>query len=339
MLLLFSTKEINGDIAVDSLYIPVFKEKYKNFIEELSVNNRKIILFLNSWYKQYSDIFEIDGIAEIVYLDLFLYDTYRKLIVHQISPTINEYKLNPINNFLFLMNKPANVHRIGLLYKLYKNNLLNNCDYSFVIHNSFTDAECRKKMNFLSNEEFDIFYSATKRSLDLEFDLASVEQINHTHYTGIPYNQRLFESCNFQVISETHFDTTVWITEKTWISIANKRPFIIASYPGILKKLKSMGFKTFENYTIKPNYDSIVNDEERLDTIVENIKYWKNNIQNFYLDMVNDVEHNYNLFLEIAKHNENKVNDFINKYQLPLDCDFVRAYDNYKNQIWYKGLE
>lgn len=336
MVLLFSTKEINGDIAVDTNYIPEFKKKYKNFIEKLSIN-RTVILFLNSWYKQYSDIFEIKGITEVVYLDLFLYDTYRKLVVHNYSPLVSSYEIKNKNNYLFLMNKPANIHRIGLLYKLYNQNLLDNCTYSFIIHNSFTEKECRKKMNFLSDKEFDNFYQSTKKSLDLEYDPNNIEKINHTHYTGIPYDVELFNLCNFQLISETHFDTTVWITEKTWISIANKCPFIIASYPGILKKLKSMGFKTFENYTKIVDYDEIKNDENRINAIVENVKYWNSNIQNFYSNIVEDTEYNYQLFLKIAKSNEEVIDSFINKYQMPLTCDFVRAYDNYNNQIWYKG--
>jgi hypothetical protein len=338
MVLLFSTKEINGDIAVDANYIPEFRKKYKKFIEKLSIN-RTVILFLNSWYKQFSDIFEIAGVTEVIYLDLFLYDTYRKLVVHKYSPLVSSYKIQDKNNYLFLMNKPANIHRIGLLYKLYRNDLLGDCTYSFIIHNSFTDAECRKKMSFLTDNEFNEFYQSTKRSLDLDYDLTQIEQINHTHYTGIPYDFELFNLCNFQLISETHFDTTVWITEKTWISIANKKPFIIASYPGILKKLKSMGFRTFESYTKIPDYDEIKNDDDRLNAIVENVKYWNNNIKDFYSEILKDTEHNYQLFLKRAQFNESIINNFIDNYQLPLNCDFVRAYDNYNNQIWYKGIK
>lgn len=194
-------------------------------------------------------------------------------------------------------------------------------------------------MNFLSDKEFDEFYNKTKRSLDLDYDSKNIEKINHTHYTGIPYDHKLFEMCNFQLISETHFDTTAWITEKTWISIANKRPFIIASFPNTLEKLKSMGFRTFEKYTAVKHYDSIINDESRLDAIVKNIEYWNTNIKDFYSEIKEDTEYNFQNFLKIAKSNEEIVNNFISKYQLPLTCDFVRAYDNYINQIWYKGLE
>jgi hypothetical protein len=333
--ILICTKEINGDMAAAENYIPEFKKKFNRVIEQLKINNRKIVLFLNTWYKQYSDIFETNLIDEILYVDMFLYDTYRKLIIKQQSSIVEHYSAVPKNQFLFLINKPASRHRIELLYRLHQKNLLNNSVYSFVIHNNFTENQSRRILDFLSPEEFDVFYKQTARNLDLDYNPNKVEQVNHTHYTGIPYDYSLFRDCNFQLISETHFDITVWITEKTWISIVNKRPFIVAAYPGFLKRLKELGFKTYENYLLHKNYDEIVSDDERLNLIVENTQYWLENIQKYEEDIKKDTDHNFSLFLKYAENNQKKLDDFNYRYKINFN---LLGYSNYTDQIWYKGI-
>jgi len=335
------TKEINGDLAVAENYETSFKQKYQKLFRDLKKNNIRIFLFLNTWYYQYRNIFNISEIDEIVYIDAFLYSTYRKLIIEKQSPIIEKYQQKETNKFLCLINKPANPHRIGLIYKLSQRNLLKDSIYSFIIHNSFTYDECRGVMHFLTDEEFNNFYNLNKRSLDLDYNSSKINEVFHTHYTGIPYDYKLFRDCNFQLISETHFDVSVWITEKTWISIVNKRPFIIAAYPGFLKKLRRMGFRTFEKYMLNSNYNDIpeFQIEERLDAMVDNVEFWLNNIHKFQKQISEDVDYNYCLFMKLAKRNEFRIDDFIRKHKLSLDkLKFMRGYDNYHKQIWYAGF-
>jgi hypothetical protein len=336
-----STKEINGDIAVDENNIKTFAPKFTKFIKELKKNNRTIVLFLDSWYKKYKHIFEIKGVNEVVYLDFFLYDTYRKLLIEKKSKIVEKYNYNLDNRYLFLTNKPIGLHRIGLVYKLHQADLLKHSDYSFAIHNQFTENECKNTMTAFNNEKFNIqkFHKKVKNSLDLKSNADELKKINHAHYTGIPYNDSLFRNCNFQLISETHFDMTVWITEKTWISIANKRPFIIAAYPGFLKKLNSMGFKTFENYLAVPDYDSIDNDMLRLDAIVKNVDYWVKNINKYENQIIKDTEHNFQRFLEISQNNQKTIDEFTVKYKLQDSFNFLKGYENYVDQIWHESIK
>lgn len=271
-----------------------------------------------------------------MYIDMFLYDTYRKIIFEKQSKLVNQYCPLSKNKFLFLMNKPSAKHRIELLYKLYKKDLLKDSVYSFVIHNKFTDNQCRNVLNFLSYDEFNLFYSQTRNLLDLKYNPKEVKNLNHTHYTGIPYDVTLFEKCNFQLISETHFDLTVWITEKTWISMINQRPFIIAAYPGFLKRLRDMGFKTFENYMQHKDYDQEVNDDKRLDLIVENVHYWLENIQKYEEMIKIDVKHNFDLLLKYVRKNQNKIDNFNHRYNIKID---LNGYPNYTNQIWFNEIK
>jgi hypothetical protein len=341
-IILLSTREINGDIAVSKDNIPDFKIRYDSFINKLKKHANKLILVLDQWYEQYASVFESNNINDVLYINSFLYTTYRRIIVHTESKIIQEYKLNKINQFLFLMNKTATIHRIGLLYKLRQRNLLTSSNYSFVMPNDFTQTESKKTLDCmleaedgqpLSQSQFDNFYIENKCILDLEYNEPILNKINYTHYTGIPYNEKLFLDCNFQLISETHFDLTVWMTEKTWLSIVNKRPFIIAAYPGFLNKLKQMGFKTFEEYLKVPNYDTVINNIDRLNAIVENVEDWLHNIDRHFEAIKRDVDHNYKLFLLISRQEEVKINKLIEKHNLPCSVDMITSHDNHNDEI------
>ena len=74
----------------------------------------------------------------------------------------------------------------------------------------------------------------------------------------------------------------------------NRLPFIMAGDTGSIKWLRQQGFRTFEKYLPISYYDEIHDEEQRLDAIVSNCKFWitdmtdKKNIEQ-------DVEYNYNL--------------------------------------------
>lgn len=81
-------------------------------------------------------------------------------------------------------------------------------------------------------------------------------QVENNHYLGYPYDERLYRISNFSLIAETHFSGNQEFhpTEKTYRAIANKHPFIIASTPLFLSKLRRKGYRTFSDL-IDENYD------------------------------------------------------------------------------------
>lgn len=62
-----------------------------------------------------------------------------------------------------------------------------------------------------------------------------------------------------------------FITEKTWLGIIHRRPFVVAGPAGILKKLHNMGFKTFNEFWDE-SYDSEPDTAIRLCQTVSIIK-------------------------------------------------------------------
>jgi hypothetical protein len=130
------------------------------------------------------------------------------------------------------------------------------------------------------------------------------------HYGGIPFDHNLFQRTRFRLIAETGMQhPKPWITEKTWITIANNHPFVMAGDSGTCQRLQQMGFRTFENYLELSGYDNISEPEQRLNAVVENAKHLLTSTKHDQA-MFADVEHNRRRFLELGESNQKKLCDF-----------------------------
>jgi len=138
-------------------------------------------------------------------------------------------------------------------------------------------------------------------------------QTEDNHYLGYPYDSIVYQSTNFSIVSETHFDGNQEFhpTEKTYRAIANRHPFAILSTPFFLKKLKDKGYKTFSRQ-IDENYDIERDPESRLRKFVNSI----NNILGREIDyktFEKTCEHNVNTLINNAKQTIKKINKAIGK--------------------------
>lgn len=119
----------------------------------------------------------------------------------------------------------------------------------------------------------------------------------------------LYEETYFTVVSETNFyvntegvrsDPGRFLSEKTFKPIAMKHPFIIASVPGMLVKLKELGYKTFSPW-IDESYDEEQDDNTRLLKIVKEIKrlcdLTPDELELFLTETKKIVEFNFNVFI------------------------------------------
>jgi hypothetical protein len=86
----------------------------------------------------------------------------------------------------------------------------------------------------------------------------------------------------------------------------------MASSPGTLAKLKSLGFKTFENYMLDSEYDQITDNSARLQAIVNNVEYFMNTHRDHVDSITLDVEHNFQLFKDLARLEIAKLQSFLN---------------------------
>lgn len=94
--------------------------------------------------------------------------------------------------------------------------------------------------------------------------------------------------------------------------IVEQRPFMLLAQPGMLKFLKSLGFKTFDDFWDE-SYDDIENFEDRVDALIDILKIWSNysvaELHSKVLEMQSIIEYNYNYY----------VNDFEEVLKIELD--------------------
>jgi hypothetical protein len=260
-------------------------------------------------------------------------------------------KLNQINTswnpntnmFLFLTGKPNRINRAFLLKKLLEASLEKNCLWSLFV-NQDTYKHTQQILS-LSNIEFDNFLKKTLASPD---NIKVLSSYKSTHYGGFPYDHTMYQKTSFRIISETQFtQNEPWITEKTWLTILNHHPFIMAGNTTILNRLESMGFCTFTEYLKISDYSNIQNSYDRIDAIVINAKDWLTTIKNDKTAIEQDIKHNYNQFCQLMHKELTNLAIVCNSVDITIesllqvgflsdiiDMSWILFYNNIKDDSW-----
>jgi len=112
----------------------------------------------------------------------------------------------------------------------------------------------------------------------------------------------IYQDSYFSVVSETYYynNKTRFITEKTLRTIVSKHPFILLAPPRSLDFFREKGYKTFSPF-INEDYDSIVNDDDRMLMVLEETKrlcQLNHNELNDFVEGTKEIcDHNYDLFM------------------------------------------
>jgi hypothetical protein len=218
---------------------------------------------------------------------------------------INNKELPKLNRFICLNNMWQH-HRVHLLWKLYKNNLLKHFAFSF------------KKTQPNTNREFPQVLIDYTKGIFTDEERATIEEDAHAIDNILPLQvddlskatQHLSHSYlsehtryNFYVVPETSFwnfnNNTydgVHASEKIFKPILYKMPFIVVGPAGVLAALQKKGYKTF-GHLFDESYDAIKNDQERFAAVLQLIKDLSNRSQediDNISKMADDItEHNY----------------------------------------------
>jgi hypothetical protein len=362
-----------------------FLANIENLLQEIKTQfpHVEIFMILNSWFRPVlsAQFAKNKNIKEVLYLDFFMLRVWYYLAIKLISSIAPSWKSSN-EKILFLTGKPSRIHRIRLLYKILQTDLRHILEWSFTIPDEIELQDCRKLLEDISDNEFSDLINKQKSP-----------DGNKIIGTGIPYDDNLYDSSLFQIISETNFDRsyfdTPWITEKTWLSIINRRPFIVAGNFYTLDCLENMGFNTFREFLLVPNYDNpdlaefleygslakrcgttvtqlqkkqwkifysemkdpawpedlsfddANNSSEatlidlmqhyvppiesisdiRLDAIVENALFWKENLRQYQVEIARQVEENHLKLMSLAGENFTNLNRFVKKHEICFDID------------------
>jgi hypothetical protein len=189
-----------------------------------------------------------------------LYDTDR------LGQTLNTEWHSENKKFLFLMGKALKPHRIGLLYRLYKQKLLNSDRSIWSFFGGISADDCQGLVpRDATVDELVTLINNYQQNPD------QINRVNN-NYPGYPFDSGMYKNTNLSVVSETHYHGNPWNSEKMYRPILNHHPFLIAGAVNHTQYLKDMGFETFDQYFVVPAYSAVADLDSRLDAIVENIK-------------------------------------------------------------------
>lgn len=298
-------------------------EQTEEIIACVSKLGKKIIWVLSEqWYYEYKSRLIESGIT-VYFLEFNLMNLYFELNVYKTS-TVNTQWNPSSGKFLFLTGKPDRFNRIGMLYKLYQQGLLDQCTWSLFVDDAIR-KNCRKFFPDLPDYEYDQFIDSNQRNPDGITVLFN--SMGSCHYDGYPFDHTLFANTTVRLIPETtdvQWDNFPMISEKTWVTIANHQPFVIAANFDNLRYLKAKGYNTFVEYGPHYAYDTLHDLNARYDQAIANTlaivhatpeQQYKINqdVQDNYHNLVNHMESNIDVIKQIHQ-------------QLPGDFDLFRIF-------------
>lgn len=290
--------------------------------------NVKILILFTDWLKDKKEIqkfYQLNN-TEIEFVNGIMLTAYLEIYKQKKSETNKQWN-HDTGKFLFLTGKWWKANRFPLLKKLDDNNLLQSSIYSLFMPPP--SDYCKSISPFDVSHNDLIKYVGYNNNPDNTRTLQHGEKEAYWthHISAIPYDHSLYAKTSFRLITETCWEDGVdndpWLTEKTWITIFNRHPFILAGERQSLKKLERLGFKTFEKYMPIP-YDNLP-DNRRMDAIVENTKYFLENMVRYEKDIRNDVEQNFVRLIELCEQDNTRIKNFIRKYNLSTNTSQLLA--------------
>jgi len=253
-------------------------------LAKLGIDTKDMIFVFNrSAYHEWMD----KHIEQIILIDLFAISAAIRHVIYRQPVCEVDVKDRP-NKINFLVGKVNKPSRLLLLKKFFESSIKN--DTVFSILGLPKDTTDKNFLKFLIDNQGPIDGAAT---MELEQGTSSQGWGNNS----TPYN-----NTSVSFICETHeTNDSLFITEKTYRPIINKHPFVArASFP-LLKYLRAIGFKTFNDF-VDENYD----DESRIDNeytelLVTRAQELLEITKNHPEKIQDVVDHNYKMLIKFAQ--------------------------------------
>jgi hypothetical protein len=122
----------------------------------------------------------------------------------------------------------------------------------------------------------------------------------------LPVYHEVFGKYAIEIVIETNVHDVGWFTEKTTKCLAAGKPFLLLGTSGQIRKLKAMGFKTFDGI-IDESYDLEHNLDKRFDAICREIARLACLPSSARQSMVEEL-------YQVANHNKTNYTTLVNRY-------------------------
>jgi hypothetical protein len=285
--------------------------KLHTSLEKSGIPKEQIILGYNSFNAQenYENWFSEDErrllVRNFPFLMINASYSYNEHTTHIMSVQSFQDTRNTIrDNYFVLKNRRARSHRRVILYQLFSDNLLEKGDWSWVSSETFTNDI----MNQLDNE----YRTCLDKSKVEEFNKNLPHQLKSEPFATFETvgawqhrDKETYQNSYFDICTETYTHRGHQsLTEKVFSPLINFQPFFFVAFPGSLKLLQDLGFKTFHPF-IDESYDKEPDTALRIKMIYEEIKRLcsmsKEEIHNWYWGMEGILIHNHSHLKTIYK--------------------------------------
>ena len=186
------------------------------------------------------------------------------------------------------------------MYQIWDKNLMYEFNASLKNVNDITEISSYNNHEFMDKIKDQPNFKTMLDSLPWVID---TPDFNNNHWDNIGY---AFASTNLIFITtETLFSSdssNLFLTEKTFKPIALSMPFIVIGNPYILKRLRSLVYKTFDTLWDE-SYDEEFDCHKRMEKVVKLVediskKYTTEQLNNLIEENKDILEHNYNLLMK-----------------------------------------
>jgi hypothetical protein len=217
--------------------------------------------------------------------------------IHYDIPNKDELSIIRNKYFLNLNRNSSRLHRPKLVLELIKNNLFSKGIVSLLKSDEF-DEFCNRDENI----EYKTLI-AEKYPFIADYEDADFVSHMHNYFT----KKDMWMTTYFSIVSETSADNNfTFITEKTVRPMIYYHPFIVWGNPHTLKRLKQLGFETFPEF-FDESYDAIIDNDKRLQKIVENVQRLcsksLDEIHSMYIKVIPKLEKNHKMLLTFYNDN------------------------------------
>jgi hypothetical protein len=213
-----------------------------------------------------------------------------------------DFGITERKKFIMLNARPR-PHRVLLTYFLYEKGLLDQGHCSLQEEeNAIENYNFIDTLKIQQHNGYQIdFDKAKEMQQHLPFTVDDVDVCDSLIINDSPISD-IYKYVDFAVITETvpwSGDNQVFVTEKTFKAIANKKPFIVYGDMHLLLYLRSLGYKTFD-FLIDESYDSMP-EIERLHKVISEIeRLCKVDFATYEWEIIKVVEHNYNVLMDTS---------------------------------------
>ena len=233
-------------------------------MQEKIPNDKRITFFNNEWYISKAGEFVTQCLTndEGIKSDRIKHNYEYDIRHHWEHRDVKKY-FNMMNRNSSRLHRPYFVGRLieeGLLDKGFVSLMTKSKELEsagLTIPNSVKSKKCKT-------------YDAVREIYPLFIDEEDSEKVSEFHnYLSVntPYVQSLFT-----IVGETNAEKDfLFITEKTIKPIMNLHPFFVIGNPYTLKKLKTLGFKTFSSIWNEA-YDEEENLDNRIEMVIDEVK-------------------------------------------------------------------